>query len=65
MDSSGRNITPEVAAVLARWLGLGEEIPAEALSTVFEGVRQGVDRLYAVDVERFEFDFLKPDSHAP
>lgn len=59
IDSSP--ITPQIAALLARWSGLGESAPAAELAAVFEVFRQRVERLYAVDVERFEFDFLQPD----
>ncbi len=62
IDSSP--ITPEIAAMLARWSGLGESAPAAELAAVFEVFRQRVERLYAVDVERFEFDFLQPDGRA-
>ena len=55
-------ITPEVADVLARWAGLRESAPTERLAEVFEGVRKVMERLYAVDVDGFEFDFVQPDS---
>ena len=54
-------VTPAVAAVLAQWSGLGES--TAELAAVFEVFRQRVERLYAVDVEAFEFDFLRPDDH--
>jgi hypothetical protein len=59
-----RQITPETAATLAGWLGLGDAIAASELAELFEGVLLTAERLYAIDVERFEFDFLKPDADA-
>jgi hypothetical protein len=50
--------------MLAGWLGLGDAIAASELAELFEGVRLTAERLYAIDVERFEFDFLKPDADA-
>jgi hypothetical protein len=58
-------ITAEVAGVLAHWAGLRESAPAEKLAEVFDGVRKVMDRLYAVDVDGYEFDFLQPDSREP
>lgn len=57
-------ITPETALTLARWLGLGDAIGSEELAELFEGVRLTAERLYAIDVEPFEFDFLKPNPDA-
>jgi hypothetical protein len=57
-------ITPEAASALARWAGLRETLPPEGLAEIFESVQQGIERLYAVDVEGFEADFLQPDSRA-
>jgi hypothetical protein len=57
-------ITPEVATVLARWAGLRQGQAPERLAETFNGVRQVIERLYAVDVEAFEADFLQPDSRA-
>ena len=57
-------ISPEVALTLARWAGLSDVAPAEHLAETFENVRQVTDRLYAVDVEDFEPDFLRPDARA-
>lgn len=49
---------------LARWAGLVEVASAEHLAEIFENVRQVTERLYAVDVEDFEADFLQPDARA-
>ena len=49
---------------LARWAGLGELARAEHLAEIFENVRQVTERLYAVDVEAFEADFMQPDARA-
>jgi hypothetical protein len=57
-------VTPDVAAVVARWAGLDDTVTPQQLADVLEGVRQVVDRLYAVDVEDFEADYLMPDSRA-
>ncbi|OLD92671.1 MAG: hypothetical protein AUG84_00695 [Chloroflexi bacterium 13_1_20CM_4_66_7] len=57
-------ITPEGASALARWAGLRETLPAERLAEIFEGVQQVIERLYSVDVEGFEADFLQPDTRA-
>ena len=56
------SISPDVASVLARWAGLKDTAPPEKLAEVFEGFRVVIERLYAIDVEGFEFDFLQPDS---
>ncbi len=58
------SITPEAASALARWAGLRETLPPERLAEVFASVQEGIERLYAVDVEGFEADFLQPDSRA-
>jgi hypothetical protein len=43
--------------MLARWAG----IPATAeLAAVFQAFHERVERLYAIDVEPVEFDFLRP-----
>jgi hypothetical protein len=55
-------IDSEAASAIARWAGLHETLPAERLAEVFEGVEQVIERLYAVDVEGFEADFLQPDN---
>jgi hypothetical protein len=63
-DPDRPGMSPEVAAMLARWPGLAELLPVEELTAILDGVRDGLDRLYAIDVERFEFDFLVPDTRA-
>ncbi len=63
MNDSAR-VTPEVAQVLARWAGLADTLSPEQLAEIFENVRGVVARLYAVDVEDFEADFLQPSSRA-
>ena len=50
-------ITPESAATLARWAGLS---PDKDPTAVFQAFRDRVERLYALDVEAVEFDFLRP-----
>ena len=50
-------ITPEAAATLARWAGLSPESDPTA---VFQAFGDRVERLYAIDVEAVEFDFLRP-----
>jgi hypothetical protein len=60
----GERITPEAASALARWAGLRETLPPERLAEIYESVQQGIERLYAVDVEGFEADFVQPDSRA-
>jgi len=57
-------ITPAAASALARWAGLRETLPLERLAEIYEGVEETIERLYAVDVEGFEADFLQPDSRA-
>ncbi len=57
-------ITPDVARVLADWSGLRADTTPE-LAAVFETFRRRVERLYAIDVEPFEFDFLRPLSDEP
>ena len=57
-------ITPETASVLAGWAGLQETGSPEHLAETLENVRQIIERLYAVDVEGFEADFLQPDTRA-
>jgi hypothetical protein len=57
-------VTPEGAAVLARWFGMGDAAPPEELAAALEQLRQGVERLYSIDVEDFEFAFLQPDARA-
>ena len=57
-------ITPETASVLARWAGLKETESPEHLTETLENVRQIIERLYAVDVEGFEADFLQSETRA-
>jgi len=57
-------ITPEVATVLASWAGLRQTQSPERLAEIFNGVRQVIERMYAVDVDGFEADFLQPDVRA-
>ena len=49
-------ITPEVALILARWAGLSA--PSDP-AAVFQAFHDRVQRLYAIDVETVEFDFLR------
>jgi hypothetical protein len=64
MPQQEGRITSEAATALARWAGLKETLPPERLAEVFESVQEGIERLYRVDVEGFEADFLQPDSRA-
>jgi hypothetical protein len=57
-------ITPEAASAMARWAGLRETLPPGRLAELFDGVEQVIERLYAVDVEGFEPDFLQPETRA-
>jgi hypothetical protein len=57
-------ISPEVAVTLLRWAGLSQVARAKHLAEIFENVRQVTERLYAVDVEDFEADFMQPDARA-
>ena len=50
-------ITPETARILAGWAGLAS---ASELAAVFQAFHERVQRLYAIDVEGVEFDFLRP-----
>jgi hypothetical protein len=64
--SDASPITPEIARILADWSGLGAKArPGAELAEVFEAFHQRVQRLYAVDVEPFEFDFLYPTTDEP
>ena len=64
--SDSSPITPDVARVLAEWSGLRADRTREPeLAEVFEAFHQRVERLYAIDVGPFEFDFLRPTSHEP
>ncbi|MBJ7599023.1 MAG: hypothetical protein DLM67_05475 [Candidatus Nephthysia bennettiae] len=62
--SAQDRISPEVAAVLAAWAGLPVSASPEPLAETLEGVRQVVERLYAVDVTDFDLDFMQPDARA-
>ncbi|HXJ84673.1 MAG TPA: hypothetical protein VMS64_39030 [Candidatus Methylomirabilis sp.] len=53
-------ITQEAARILAEWAGLPAADVAADLPAVFEAFRDRVQRLYAIDVETVEFDFLRP-----
>ena len=54
-------ITREAARILAVWAGLpASDAVASDLPAVFEAFRDRVERLYAIDVETVEFDFLRP-----
>ena len=55
-------ITPEEASAMARWAGMRETLPPESLAEVFTAVQQVIERLYAIDVDGFEADFLQPDA---
>ncbi len=50
-------LTPETAATLARRAGLA---PSPELAAIFQAFQARVERLYAIDVEAVEFDFLRP-----
>jgi hypothetical protein len=50
-------ISPDTAEILARWAGLSAQ---SDLTAVFQAFRDRVERLYAIDVEGLEFDFLRP-----
>lgn len=64
MGDQDTTITTEAALALVRWAGVRETLQPEQLARVFEGVEQLIERLYAVDVEGFEADFLQPDTRA-
>ena len=54
-------LTSETALTLAQWAGLATTIEtAPALVAVFQAFHERVQRLYAIDVESVEFDFLQP-----
>jgi hypothetical protein len=61
MTEERSGITAETAEVLATWAGL---LPApgrgQELAPVFETFHERVQRLYALEVGEFEFDFLRP-----
>jgi hypothetical protein len=50
-------LTPEAARVLAGWAGL---TATPDLAAVLQAFHDRVQRLYAMDVEAVEFDFLRP-----
>jgi hypothetical protein len=59
-------ITADVARVLLEWSGMAADTPRhQLLAAVFQAFRDRAERLYAVDVERFEFDFLHPPATSP
>jgi hypothetical protein len=59
-------IDANVARTLLAWSGLAAEMPrSHELAEVFRAFHDRVERLYAVEVERFEFDFLHPLPAAP
>ena len=49
-------LTPEAARTLAQWAGLAAN---PELAVVFQAFQDRVQRLYAIDVETVEFDFLR------
>jgi Asp-tRNA(Asn)/Glu-tRNA(Gln) amidotransferase C subunit len=54
-------LTSETALTLARWAGLAITVEtAPELAAIFEAFHERVQRLYAIDVESVEFDFLQP-----
>lgn len=53
-----------VEALRAEYPAVGGLIPEAELTALLDGVRAGLDRLYAIDVTGFEFDFLVPDTRA-
>jgi hypothetical protein len=63
-DADPSPLAAAVEALAAEWPGVAEHIPRDELADLLEGVRAGLDRLHAIDVEGFEFDFLVPDSRA-
>ena len=47
--------------ILARWAGLAAGVEAAPeLAANFQAFHERVERLYAIDVETVEFDFLRP-----
>lgn len=55
-----RVIGPESATVLAAWAGLaGGTAEPQELAALFQAFRERAQRIYTVDVSRFEFDFLR------
>ncbi len=54
-------IKPSAVAALAAWAGLPMEQPrTRVLARILPEFRARVDRLNAVEVDAFEFDFLSP-----
>ncbi|PYO35126.1 MAG: hypothetical protein DMD83_02920 [Candidatus Rokuibacteriota bacterium] len=55
-------ITSEAARILAGWAGLAaaDHAAASDQAAVFQAFHDRVQRLYAIDVETVEFDFLRP-----
>jgi Asp-tRNA(Asn)/Glu-tRNA(Gln) amidotransferase C subunit len=54
-------LTSETALTLAQWAGLATTVEtALELAAIFEAFHERVQRLYAIDVESVEFDFLQP-----
>ena len=53
-------ITSEAARILAGWAGLAADAAASDQAAVFQAFHDRVQRLYAIDVETVEFDFLRP-----
>ncbi len=54
-------IKPSAVAALAAWAGLPMERPrTRVLAEILPEFRARVDRLNAVEVDTFEFDFLSP-----
>ena len=54
-------LSPEAAQILARWAGLAAgDSTSPQLAAVFQAFYERVQRLYAIDVEAVEFDFLRP-----
>ncbi len=53
--------TTEAAKILALWAGLDAAVGETAeLASIFQAFHERVQRLYAIDVETVEFDFLRP-----
>ena len=55
-------IRPDSALALVRWAGLRETFPPAKLAEIFDGAEEVIERLYGVDVEGFEADFVQPDT---
>ena len=54
-------LTSESAQILAWWAGLAAGVEATPeLAAIFQAFHERVQRLYAIDVETVEFDFLRP-----